>query len=118
MFRGSVVALMVTSAVAAARPVRLDVTVDACPDLAAKVRDVSTFDPSATASVDINERAGVATILLSDGHGTAFGPRIVEAASCDALATAVYLVDADGSLDQVRIGNDESSRPTRSLEIT
>src|SRR6185312_6326128 len=93
MLRGSVVlGCVLVAHAASAQPVELDV--DAECDLAPAVRTAGTFVDVAAAHVRITEHALTATIVLDDGAGHAFGPRVLHAASCEELARSVAVVVA------------------------
>ena len=85
-------ALLVMAGTAAAQPVRLVVDASTCNRLGDSVAAVGTFVTDASAVVEITETDLTATVILDDGDGHRFGPRIVHAGTCEELARSVAIV--------------------------
>ena len=101
MVRAAVLLALSTASVAAADPVRLEVTSDRCdlgPVRAAVVALAGhdPFDDAAGRVIRVDgtqlSDAPIARIWFDDGHGGLRGPRVVDAASCAELVDAVALV--------------------------
>jgi hypothetical protein len=85
------VGLVLVVGTASARPIKLEVTTDSCPNLSHEID--GDFVSDASASVRVDEHDRTATITLDVDNRT-FGARVIHAETCDELARSVAVVVA------------------------